>query len=607
MDEQIQKIKQKKKWYKRKKFIILISIVILFIIIIAFFNKNKNQVEYETAKVILGNLVQTVDATGNIKSADEIDLRFENIGKVSNIYKKVNEEVKEGDLIMELENSNEKARLAQVNASLQKYEANLSKILAGETSFYIENLKARYDQSKANLNQIKATTNDNISNVESVLATAENNLKLAEGGGDSIIIQNAYQDLIAQMQVSQDSVSSALISSDNILGIDNKVVNDDFEDYLSSLDRSKLSLATSKYNIAKEARDDIDEKVSEAVFSDYDYEKINILADDILYDLAVVKDMLVSMSQMLNATVAVGTLSQTELDAMKTSIQTARTSVSSNNASLINYVQAITTAENSYNSYLIAYEKAENNLDNIKLKSAADIAAYESLVDQARSIYEDAKNPARSEDVLSAEASVNEARANVNQVLSSLNKTKIFAPVDGILGKIDAKVGEYVNSSDIVAKIVNPHFEIKVDVPETDIVKLNIDDTAEINLDAYGDDIKFSAKVIEIEQGETVIQEVIYYSVTLSLEEKENKEEYNIFNGMTADVLFYTEEKDNILYIPQRVILSDEDGEKYVRILSQDNEIINKDVTTGMKGDDGYMEITQGLEEGEEVIIRTIE
>lgn len=606
MEDQVKTFKSKKKWYKKTSFIVSAIIFVCLVFLFLFLNKDKNQIKYETTRVVLGTLEQTVDATGNIESANEIDLRFETMGKINFIYKNVNDEVKKGDLIMELANNDEKSRLNQAEANLMRAKANLQKVLSGQTDSYIDQLKSKLDQAEASLNQIKIVSDDNISNAQSVLATAENNLKLAEGGENSVMVKNAYENLLAQMQVAQDSVSSVLIKADNILGVDNKNVNDDFEDYLSTLDTSKLVLVKEKYLDAKNARDDIDEKIASILFKEFDYLEIKNTADIILNDLNVVKDMLVTLSQMLNVTVAVGSLSQTELDAMKSSIQLARTEISTSNLSLITYIQAVDTAINSYESYKIAWEKAKVNLENIKLKSFADIASYEALYQQALSLFEESKTPAREEDVLIVEAGVYEAEAMVSQAVSSLNKTRIYSPVDGILGRINVKIGEYVNSSNNVAKLISPHFEIKVAVPETDIIKIKIFDKTQITLDAYGSDKKFTGNVLEIEKGQTVIQDVIYYNVTISLElSEEEQEEFNIFNGMTADVLFFTEKKENVLYIPQRVIISELD-KKYVRVL-ENSEAINKDVKTGLKGDNGFIEITEGLNKDEEIIIRTLE
>jgi len=222
-------------------------------------------------------------------------------------------------------------------------------------------------------------------------------------------------------------------------------------------------------------------------------------------------------------------------------------------------------------------------------------------VDQSQANYDDAKNPPRDVDVASYDASLAGAQASLAQAVANRNKSVIIAPVDGVIGKIDAKVGEYVSSGEDVVKIVSPHFEIKVDIPETDITKVSFGDEAEIKLDAFGEDVKFAGMVTEIEIGETVIQDVVYYTVTLTLEEDGENE---ILNGMTADVLFFTEEKENVLYIPSRAVRNN--GSKYVRVL-KDDEVEEVAVKLGLRGDDGLIEIIEGLEEGQEVIIKVIE
>jgi len=124
---------------------------------------------------------------------------------------------------------------------------------------------------------------------------------------------------------------------------------------------------------------------------------------------------------------------------------------------------------------------------------------------------------------------------------------------------------------------------------------------ADVKLDAFGDDVKFVGVVSEIEISETVIQDVVYYTVTLTLEEDGSHE---ILNGMTADVLFFTEEKENVLYIPNRAVRTN--GEKYVRIL-ENGEAKDMPVTLGLRGDNGLIEVLTGLVEGQEVITKVIE
>jgi HlyD family secretion protein len=593
---------KKKKWYKKKwPYIIAVIVFVIFVIAFSQYNKANQPVEYETVKVERGNLVQTVDATGNIESADELDLRFETNGRVGRIYKKTNDQVKAGDVIVDLQLGELNARLAQANASVAKAKANLDKELAGQTTEYLANLEAKLDQAKANLDQIKAQKDDSISDAIAAFRTAENNLELSDGGEDSQIVKDAYDDMVALLQSVQNVLANALIESDNVLGIDNTLANDDFKDELSVLNSSKLNQANTKYHAAKATKIDFDESMA-AISTASSHTDIDWAADTAEEGLVVMKDLLFAVSGALDATIPVGDLSQSELDVLKTGIQTERATVSTKYASLVDQIQAISTAQNSYVTNQIAYDKALADLENITKQGEADVLAYQSLVDQAQASLNDAENPPREVDIAGLRAALREAQASVAQAVANRNKARIIAPVDGVIGKIDAKIGEYISSADAVVKLISPHFEVKVDIPETDIVKIALDDFAEITLDAYGEDVVFMGNVTEIEQGETIIQDVVYYSVTVSLEDSE---EYQVLNGMTANIIFSTDEKQDILFIPQRAVKTGDDG-KFVRIL-ENEEAKEMPVKIGLRGDSGLVEILEGVSEGQDIVLKIID
>lgn len=593
---------KKKKWYRRKVFYILVIVgFVLAGIVYSKINSSNRGSNYETAKVERGSLKQTVDATGNIESADELDLRFETNGRIGQIYKQVNEEVKAGDIIIDLQLGELNARISQASASVQNAQANLDKVLAGETDSYVANLRAKLDQAKANLEKIKASSADTVADARAALETAENNLKLSEGGENSTIVQETYDDMVTLLLSVQTTMANALTEADNILGIDNTLANDEFESVLSINSPSVLARAETNYRNARDKKSEADEWINSIELSS-EHGDIDSAGQVTEEALLAIKDLMFEVSEALDNTFPVGDLSQSELSTLKSGIATERAAVNADYVSLINQTQAIQTSQNSYSTNLVAYNKAKSNLENAELQAQADINAYQALVDQAQANYDDVVNPPREEDVASARAQLNEAYGSLSQAVANRNKARIVAPIDGMIGKIDGKVGEYVAATDTVVKLVSPHFEVKVDIPETDIIKVSKNDEAEIVLDAFGDDIKFTGKVTEIEIGETVIQDVVYYTVTVSLEGDETHE---ILNGMTADVVFDTEKKENVLYIPQRAVRTNDEGGRYVRLLEND-QIREVEVTLGLRGDDGLMEVVSGLEEGQEVIIREV-
>ncbi|MBI4992977.1 MAG: efflux RND transporter periplasmic adaptor subunit, partial [Candidatus Magasanikbacteria bacterium] len=534
---------KKKKWFKKKW--PYIAAIILLLAGGAVWSKfgGSSAPQYETAKVIRGNLVQTVDATGKVESADEIGLRFESSGKISNFYKQVG-----------------------------------------------------VDQAKANKEQIEVSSANSITDAEAPLDTAKNNMKLAEGSENSLIVSDAYGDMISVLNATQNTLANALTEADDILGVDNTLANDDFENVLAALDTGKINIAKVKYYAAKTAKGDADIAIN-PLSSASAHLTVDWAADTAEEALVTMKELLFAVAAVLDQTAPIGSLTQSKLDTLKTNIQTARESVATQYTALINQKQSIKDALNSYETYLIAYNKAKNNLDNTKKKAEADTASYEALVKQAEANYADAKNPPRDVDSAGYYAALSAAQAGLAQSVATRNKSIIFAPVDGVIGKIDFKVGEYVSSQDEVLKIVSPHFEVKVDIPETDIVKISLGNTAQITLDAFGDDVIFRATVVEVEKGETVIQDVVYYTVTLTLTDDPARE---ILNGMTANVVFNTETKENVLFIPQRAVLI-KDGVRRVRVL-ENGEIKEVSVKLGLRGDGGLVEILEGLSDGSEVI-----
>ncbi len=552
----VNNIIKKKKWYKRKwPYIVLVIVLLAGGIAYSQYKKSIQPPQYETVKVLRGTLIQTVEATGNVEASNELDLRFGTAGRIARFYKQVNDQVKKGDLVAELDLTGLQAQVAQAKAAVDQAEANLNKLLAGNTASYLDGLQASLDQAKANLQQVEGTT---------------------PGVENSQAVQNAYTDAAALLLSVQNSLSGALTQADNILGMDNTLANISFKDYLSALDGSKLNIAKGKYLDAKLAKQNFDDlMISLSKTSDHSSIDNAVLVGE--NSLASMKDLLVAVSEVLDKTAPVSVLNQTNLDLMKSSIQSSRVDISAKNISLLNSVHTIETARTSY-SY----------------------ASYKALVDRAEAALQDAKNPPRQADVNSLQAAVEQAKANLAVVLANRSLAQIISPVDGIVGKSDHKVGEYVGPTEAVVNIVNPHFNIRVDIPETDIIKISVNDQAQIKLDAYGDDVKFAGTVVQIEKGQTVIQDVVYYKVTVALG---NNDKYQILNGMTANVTFSTEKKDNVLYIPQRAVHTN--SGKYVKVL-ENSQVNDVEIKLGLKGDGGMVEVTTGLQEGQVIVLGTV-
>lgn len=202
-------------------------------------------------------------------------------------------------------------------------------------------------------------------------------------------------------------------------------------------------------------------------------------------------------------------------------------------------------------------------------------------------------------------ALIKKAQADVDAILEQIGETVLYAPIDGIVVTRNVNVGETtvanaVTANTSVVTIAEAgHLELQANVPESDIIKIALGQKADVTLDAFNAEDIFEAEVKEIEPASTVIQDVVYYKVKLTFPNYDER----FKNGMSADINIHTDEKNSVLFIPERAVKNDEEG-KYVDVLKdkKNNITEKKYVQTGLRGDDGMIEIASGLSEGEEVI-----
>jgi len=570
-------------FYKQKKFyaLIIVGLIVAYVVYGRF--KAPAGPIYETVKVMRGELIQTVDATGKIESAQDLSLNFEMSGTVGKVLVKEGATVKIGQVLAEL-------KADDLNAAVAQASANLAQRLAGATEEDRRYYKAAVEAAKAALDQSVVDGQNNISQAETALETAKNNLKMAEGGGSSAIVDSVYNTAVAYIKTAGSALDNALTQADNILGVDNALAITDFKDYLSILDSTKLSQAKGQYLTAKDKLNVAKNKtLSLTTGSGY------VAIDE---GLSLTEDALSSMNTLLadvggvlSATPPIGTLTQAALDTKKTTIETNRATISSNYSTIITQKQNIFNAKNSYSIYKLAYEKAINDLEAVKNTATNNINTKQAAYDQAMANYESKINPPREVDVASLRAALYQAQAN-------REKAVICAPIDGIVAKINKKVGEQITPAEKMVNLLTPHFEITVDIPETDVSKIKVNDSATMTLDAYGDDVKLSGKLINIDYSSTEIQDVVYYKVKVALDETDRQ----IKSGMTANVVLSTDKRENVLFIPSRAIRTN--GGKYVKIL-KDGQAVDREIKTGLRANDGKVEIIEGLNEGEDVIVAT--
>jgi HlyD family secretion protein len=204
------------------------------------------------------------------------------------------------------------------------------------------------------------------------------------------------------------------------------------------------------------------------------------------------------------------------------------------------------------------------------------------------------------ETVAQQQARVDSARARVAAIDAQIAATLIISPIDGIVTSVNAEEGEILTAgTEAVSVISAGDLEIKANVSEVNIGRVSVGNPAMIEFDAFPGKT-FSARVVSIDPAQTIVENVVNYEVTIALEQGQDTSALK--SGLTASVRIVTAEKTGVLAIPRFAVFVRQ-GKNYVDVVAADGVIEEREITTGISGNDGMIEVVSGLSEGEAVRI----
>jgi len=309
--------------------------------------------------------------------------------------------------------------------------------------------------------------------------------------------------------------------------------------------------------------------------------------------------------------------------------------LSSQKANLANARARVAQAEAQFLNAKANFDR-NKSLWEEKVISDADFDAIKSTFEVAKAEVEAAK-----QSVMSADFSVKSGEASLKEARENLTRTTIFSPNDGKVSKLNIEVGERVTGASQfsagteIMRIANlGNMEANVEVNENDIVRVSLGDTCEIEVDAYLGKI-FLGEVTEIATSANTAgvsaDQVTNFDVKIRIFPEsysdlipEDQPTYSPLRpGMSATVEIQTETAHNALTVPIQSVTTRADTTK-----NDKPEEIAEESKTGIKGkeeiqevvflvvdgkasmvpvktgiqDNMYIVITEGLEDGQEVI-----
>ena len=227
-------------------------------------------------------------------------------------------------------------------------------------------------------------------------------------------------------------------------------------------------------------------------------------------------------------------------------------------------------------------------------------------LDDARLAHDSAKSSADQ-----TKAQVQQARASLQRSQDYLQKTILRSPVDAVVTAVNVKEGEQaiigtMNNPGTVLITVSDLSEIitEIQVDEVDLPRLALEQEAVITVDALGGK-QYDGKVIEIgasAHGSAggVQANIRQFTVKVAVTESDEK----LRPGITARVKLFADKRENVVKAPIGAIRTEEeDGvDTYYVFVAEKQKAVKKAIKTGLS-DDLDTEVTEGLEEGEKIIV----
>lgn len=288
------------------------------------------------------------------------------------------------------------------------------------------------------------------------------------------------------------------------------------------------------------------------------------------------------------------------------------------------------------------YDRNKTLFDQ-KVISKSELEQFETTLRTARANY-----TAAEQNIRSLQAGVQSTQTGLSKANKDLSRTTIVAPMEGVISSLKVKKGESVagNSFNVGTEMMTVAdmavLEVRVDVGENDIVKVNIGDSADVEVDAYNNR-KFKGVVTKIASSTksgsalTSANDVTNYEVRIRLDKESYKDLGNktfpFRPGMNASADIKTRRVDNVLAVPITAVNArvkgsdksmadkkkeekeskgedeneisdyspDDELEEVVFVLQADGTVKKVVVKSGIQ-DINYIEVLTGLKGGEEVV-----
>ena len=521
---------------------ILSTTVAIVLMVAGFFIVNAGKgspTQYVVGTVTKGDLVLTVNGTGQVEAENQVDLKPQGTTQSASTITEVN--VKQGDsvstnqLIAVVGNASALTQLTQAKANVESAQASYDKLVNGSTAQSIAVSQSSVNSSQTSLANAKQTLLSKIS--------------------------SAYNDAFSVV----NSDTNPLFSNPNTM--------------------------ESKYGIPNSNSTNIQLVIN--ITSGRN--QINWLLPQWNSSIGTT-----------DATMDLTNLSSTSTANLNTTFQyltdilSDLTTYETNGSAASSYIGSINSGRSTITADISAIQSAQQQVTTAQ----ASLAQSNASLSQTTA-------PARSEDIASAQASLDNSKAALQSAQNTYDQSFIRAPFSGVVAAVNVSVGDVVDTNTVVASVITKRQIAKISLNEVDAAQVKIGDTATLTFNALPG-VTATGTVAQIDTIGTVTQGVVSYSAKIAF----SAAEQGVKPGMSVSAKIATGKDANVLLVPNSAVLSvgsnstvqvlDEvAGAKDGAMISLTTAPHSVTVQTG-DSDNSNTVITSGLTEGELIVTHAV-
>ena len=183
-----------------------------------------------------------------------------------------------------------------------------------------------------------------------------------------------------------------------------------------------------------------------------------------------------------------------------------------------------------------------------------------------------------------SKATLKNSQAQYDKALVQLGYATIYSPIDGVVMNRAVDEGQTVAASFNTPEIFTiaqdlTQMQVEADIDESDIGMIRKGQRVEFDVDAFPDE-KFAGTVEQIRLSPVNTSGVVTYTVIINAPNPDKK----LLPGMTANIVIYAEEIEDVLIVPYKAVKFTPDAEYLASLAKEMASTFEKNGTPGVAG-----------------------